>query len=68
MILASKGHGWTVARLRAIISAPTLRHDGTVLSAPGYDKATGLLLVGDRIWRQVPENPSKRDAIKALDV
>ena len=68
MILASKGHGWTVPRLRAIISAPTLRHDGTVLSAPGYDKATGLLLVGDRIWRQVPENPSKRDAAKALDV
>lgn len=68
MILASKGHGWTVPRLRAIISAPTLRHDGTVLSAPGYDEATGLLLVGDRIWRQVPENPSKREAAKALDV
>lgn len=68
MILANKGHGWTVPRLRAIISAPTLRHDGTVLSTPGYDKATGLLLVGDRIWRQVPESPSKRDALKALDV
>ncbi|MCK1492194.1 hypothetical protein IVB14_17640 [Bradyrhizobium sp. 180] len=68
MILANKGHGWTVPRLRAIISAPTLRHDGTVLSTPGYDKATGLLLVGDRIWRQVPESPSKRDAAKALDV
>lgn len=68
MILANKGHGWTVPRLRAIISAPTLRHDGTVLSTPGYDNATGLLLVGDRIWRQVPENPSKRDAAKALDV
>ncbi|WP_314952087.1 hypothetical protein [Bradyrhizobium cosmicum] len=68
MILANKGHGWTVPRLRAIISAPTLRHDGTVLSAPGYDEATGLLLVADRIWRQVSEKPSKRDAAKALDV
>lgn len=67
MILANKGHGWTVPRLRAVISAPTLRPDGTVLSTPGYDEATGLLLVGDRIWRQVPDSPSKRDALNALD-
>jgi putative DNA primase/helicase len=67
IILANKGHGWTVPRLRAVISAPTLRPDGTVLSAPGYDAATGLLLVGDRIWRQVPDSPSKRDALDALD-
>jgi putative DNA primase/helicase len=67
MILANKGHGWTVPRLRAVISAPTLRPDGTVLSASGYDAATGLLLVGDRIWRQVPDSPSKRDALDALD-
>ncbi|MEH2574440.1 hypothetical protein [Bradyrhizobium sp. AZCC 1708] len=67
MILANKGHGWTVPRLRAVISAPTLRPDGTVLSATGYDEATGLLLVGDRIWRQVPDSPSKRDALNALD-
>lgn len=68
MILANKGHGWdNVPRLRAVISAPTLRHDGTVLSAPGYDAATGLLLVGDRAWRQVPDSPSKRDALNALD-
>ena len=69
MILANKGHGWTdVPRLRAIISAPTLRHDGTVLNTPGYDAATGLLLVGERIWRQMPDSPSKRDALNALDI
>lgn len=68
MILARKGHNWTMPRLRAVISAPTLRHDGTVISEPGYDAGTGLLLVGGRLWRQVPENPSKREASEALAV
>lgn len=68
MILANKGHGWTVPRLRAVISAPTLRHDGTVVSEPGFDTATGLLLAGDRLWQRIPEKPSKRDALGALEV
>ncbi|RUW24664.1 hypothetical protein [Mesorhizobium sp. M4B.F.Ca.ET.013.02.1.1] len=68
MILARKGYGWTMPRLRAVISAPTLRPDGSVISEPGYDPETGLLLVGERLWRHVPENPSKRQATDALAV
>jgi putative DNA primase/helicase len=68
MVLARKGHNWTMPRLRAVISAPTLRPDGTVISEPGYDAETGLLLVGDRLWRQVPDSPSKREATEALAV
>lgn len=68
MILAGRGHGWTMPPLRAIISAPTLRHDGTVIGEPGYDAETGLLLVGERLWRHTPDSPSKRDALDALDV
>lgn len=68
MILARKGHGWTVPRLRAIISAPTFRPNGSIINKSGYDTATGLLLVGDRLWRQIPEKPTKRDALAALDV
>lgn len=68
VILARKGFGWTMPRLRAVISAPTLRHDGTVISEPGYDSATGLLLTGESLWRQIPETPTKRDALDALDV
>ncbi len=67
-IIANKGHGWTVPRLRAVISAPTLRHDGTVLNEAGYDEATGLLLVGDQIWRGIPDAPTKQQAVDALDV
>ncbi len=68
MIISRKGYDWKVPRLRAVISAPTLRGDGTLITEPGYDEETGLLLVGDRLWRQVPEKPTKHDAIKALDV
>lgn len=68
MVLARKGHNWTMPRLRAVISAPTLRPDGTVINEPGYDAKTGLLLVGERLWRHVPENPSKREAVDALAV
>ncbi|RWB24412.1 MAG: hypothetical protein EOQ41_27375 [Mesorhizobium sp.] len=68
MVLARKGHNWTMPRLKAVISAPTLRPDGTVLSEPGYDAETGLLLVGERLWRHVPESPSKRQAVEALAV
>lgn len=67
-ILARKGHGWTMPRLRAVISAPTLRHDGTVIAEPGYDVGTGLLLTGDELWRAIPDTPTKRDALDALDV
>jgi putative DNA primase/helicase len=67
-VMARKGHGWTMPRLRAIISAPTMRHDGTVIAAPGYDAESGLLLTGDDLWREIQETPSKRDALDALDV
>ncbi|PYE34679.1 phage/plasmid primase-like uncharacterized protein [Rhizobium sp. PP-WC-1G-195] len=68
MVLARRGDGWTIPQLRAVIQAPCLRHDGTVVEERGYDVQTGLLLVGDRLWRKVPDTPSKRDALDALDV
>lgn len=33
---------WNLRVLRGIVEAPTLRADGTVVSAPGYDEASGL--------------------------
>ncbi len=68
MVMARRGYDWLMPPLRAIISAPTLRPDGSVISEPGYDRATGLLLVGDRLWRAVPQQPTQREAIDALDV
>lgn len=66
-VLARRGHRWTIPRLRAVIQAPTLRDDGTVLAEPGYDAATGLLLVSETLWPKVDDAPTKRDALDALD-
>lgn len=68
MILARRGHNWTVPLLRGVINAPTLRHDGTVITEPGYDDATGLFLAGDGLWRQIDEKPTRRQATDALKV
>ena len=47
--------------LRAVITAPTIRDDGTRrLDKPGFDTATGLLLTKDT-WPAVPANPTFPD-------
>ena len=58
---------WKLPVLMGIISAPTLRQDGTLLATPGYDRRTGLLLIPDgTIFPAMPEKPTKRDAEEAL--
>ena len=54
--------------LNGIITAPTLRPDGSLLCTPGYDVATGLLLRGGS-WPRIPEHPTEaelKDAFRAL--
>lgn len=46
--------------LSAVITAPTLRADGSVLSTAGYDEQTGLLL--DLKGAEPPEIPAAPDA------
>src|SRR5262252_1097064 len=61
-------HGsWTLLKeLAGIIETPTLRPDFTVLSEPGYDPATGLLLVNPPPMPNIPEAPDRADAEDAL--
>ena len=57
-----------LAELRGIITAPTLRRDGSLLDKPGFDTATGLLLKPGS-WPKIPEHPTRTDieaAWKAL--
>jgi hypothetical protein len=56
---------WRLPRLAGIISAPIMRADGTVLCRAGYDTATELLLTED--WPHLDGNPSRTDALDALD-
>ena len=60
---------WKLPVLAGIIDAPTLRPDGSILSSPGYDQETGLLLVTDgTAFPSVPDQPTKVEAIAALRV
>ena len=58
---------WELPFLSGIISAPTLREDGSLLSQPGYDKKTGLFLAFDVVaFPTIPEEPTKAEAEAAL--
>jgi hypothetical protein len=66
-ILARDGD-WKLPRLVGVITTPTLRPDGSLLSKPGYDAATGLLLVAPPPMPAIPEHPSREDALAALNL
>ncbi|TXM99218.1 hypothetical protein FV222_13350 [Methylobacterium sp. WL103] len=66
-LLAREGE-WKLPPLSGVITTPTMRSDGSILSAPGYDPATRLYLVVDPSFRlaDVPERPTRSDAEHAL--
>src|SRR5262249_653757 len=60
--------GWPgIRHLEAVLDYPVLRPDGTILSRPGYDPDTGLLLEPFGDLPQLPVRPTKDDAIAARD-
>lgn len=64
--IASRDGEWRFPRLSGVITTPTLRPDGTILSDPGYDSETQLLLLDPPTMPMIPEKPSKADALAAL--
>ena len=64
-ILARDGE-WKLPKLAGVITTPTLRPDGTILSEAGYDPATQLLLMGPPKLPPIPERPDKAQALAAL--
>lgn len=62
------GH-WRLPVLSGLINAPTLRADGSLLSNPGYDPATGLLLeLRGLAYPPIPPTPTIGAARAALQV
>lgn len=55
-----------VPPLHGIVGAPILRQDGTLLQAPGYDRATGLYLAATTPMPPAPEVPT-REQVAASD-
>lgn len=65
IILARDGE-WRLPPLAGVITTQTLRPDGTILSAPGYDAETRLLLLDPPAIPVMKEAPTKADALQAL--
>ncbi len=60
---------WRLPFLAGVVNAQTLRPDGSVLSAPGYDAATGLLFdPRGAAFPAIPGRPTRDDAACALAV
>lgn len=56
-----------VRPLTGVITAPTMRPDGSILQKSGYDAETGLLVELSGEWPSVPERPTREDAVRAAD-
>ncbi|MEI8395377.1 MAG: DUF6371 domain-containing protein [Rhodospirillaceae bacterium] len=60
---------WILPVLTGLISAPTLRPDGTVLEHSGYDRSTGLLLDTEGVeFSALLSRPSEKQGRAALEV
>jgi hypothetical protein len=61
---------WPFPPLEAVVEAPVLRPDGTLLDAPGYDSATRLIFAQQPglAWPKLKPKPSQEDAIAARRV
>ncbi len=67
-LLAAAGE-WKFPVLRGIVTAPTLRADGSLLNAPGYDEISGLFASFDPVdFPSINPAPSRDDALAALGV
>jgi len=60
---------WRMPLVTAIIQAPTLRKDGSVIDQPGYDQSTGIYASFEPDeFLPIDEAPNRADAIDALRV
>jgi hypothetical protein len=61
-MLARDGDWQCFLPLAGVITTPTLRPDGSILSEPGYDPATKMLLLSPPPLPPIPPQPSRDDA------
>ncbi len=65
--LRARGRWPGVRPLTGIVTAPTLRADGSILQTPGYDEASGLYYDDDGCnFPVVPDRPSQAQAKRAV--
>lgn len=67
--ILSRVGDWRFPPVAGVITTPTMRPDGSLLTAPGYDAATRLYHIVDDgidLSKHVPAKPTRADAEKAL--
>jgi hypothetical protein len=59
---------WPFRYLEGVIETPTLRPDGSILNAPGFDEDTGLLFepVPGVVWPRIADRPTAADVRAAV--
>lgn len=65
-VLLERYGDWDFPVIAGIISTPTMRADGSILQAAGYDPATQLLLIDPPAMPAIPDNPTFDDALRSL--
>lgn len=66
-VILARGSWAGVRPIVAVATAPTLRVDGSILSAPGYDVATGIYMAPS-VEVTVAAAPTTEDARRAVDM
>lgn len=64
--ILSRDGEWQFSHLSGVITTPTMRPDGTILSKAGYDPTTHLLLLEPPTLPDMPSKPTRADALAAL--
>lgn len=59
---------WPLPPLRGIVTSPVIRPNGTLLQAPGYDRATGLFLQPRIALRRLRPDVTAESLEKAKDI
>jgi putative DNA primase/helicase len=58
---------WRVSALLGIVTAPTLRPDGSILATAGYDEDSGLFFDQMGVeFPPIPDRPTREEALAAL--
>jgi hypothetical protein len=63
----SLGQHRNLKKLMGVVTAPTLRPDGSILDAEGYDEKTQLILDPSVDVIPVPNNPTRQQALAAIE-
>jgi hypothetical protein len=65
--VAARGHWPEIRPIEAIIEAPTIRLDGSILDTPGWDEQTELLYEPDGDFPPISASPDREDARYAAE-